>query len=301
MNVGGRPESALLDPAFVRELEALRRRLDIRARSGGAGEHLAKRRGGSAEFHEHRAYAPGDDLRRMDWAAYARTGEPVLKLFRAEEDVVVRLVCDASASLGACDAEGRSKLGVAKRLAAAIGFMALARSERASILPASSLRTNECPPVRGRAGLPALLRSLDAIEAAGGTDLARAIDRVVRQSARPGMLVVISDFFDPGPVCSALRRAAAGGHDVALIQVLTPDEIEPTFEGDLALEDAETGEVVEVTIDASAVEAYLARLASLSADLRSLAKATGGTFLRVRTDAALDEAVRRFVARSVDA
>ncbi len=92
--------AGLLDPAFVRELEALRRRLEIRARSGGGGEHLARRKGSSAEFQEHRAYAPGDDMRRIDWAAYARTGEPVLKLFRAEEDVIARLVVDGSASLG---------------------------------------------------------------------------------------------------------------------------------------------------------------------------------------------------------
>ncbi|HQB43450.1 MAG TPA: DUF58 domain-containing protein, partial [Polyangiaceae bacterium] len=74
--------SALLDAAFLKELEALRRRLEIKARSGSAGDQLAKRRGGSAEFQDHRPYAPGDDLRRIDWAAYARTGEPVLKLFR---------------------------------------------------------------------------------------------------------------------------------------------------------------------------------------------------------------------------
>jgi len=125
------PGSELLGADFVRELEVLRRRLEIRARSGNAGEHLAKRRGGSAEFHEHRAYAPGDDMRRIDWAAYARTGEPILKLFRAEEDVVARLVCDASASLGYGEPP---KLDTARRLAAAIGYMTLARSERAQLM-----------------------------------------------------------------------------------------------------------------------------------------------------------------------
>ena len=72
--------TGLLDPGFALELEALRRRLQVRARSGGGGEHVAKRRGGSAEFLEHRAYTAGDDLRRMDWLAFARTGEPVLNL-----------------------------------------------------------------------------------------------------------------------------------------------------------------------------------------------------------------------------
>src|SRR5262249_4365575 len=115
--------SRLLDAAFVRELEALRRRLEIRARSGQGGEHIARRKGSSAESQEHRAYAPGDDMRRIDWAAYARTGDPVLKLFRAEEDVIARIVCDCSASLGFGEP---SKLDAARKMAAAIGYMALA-------------------------------------------------------------------------------------------------------------------------------------------------------------------------------
>src|SRR5262249_23004735 len=122
---------ALLDPAFLRELEALRRRLAIRVRSGAAGEHTARRRGGAAELLEHRPYAAGDDLRRVDWAAYARSGEPVVKVFHAEEDVVVRLVCDASASMRAGEPP---KSAMMARLAAAIGYMTLAGSERAQIL-----------------------------------------------------------------------------------------------------------------------------------------------------------------------
>src|SRR5215470_18037401 len=160
--------AALLGPDFVRELEVLRRRLEIRVRSGGGGEHLARRRGGSSEFQEHRPYAPGDDLRRIDWAAYARTGEPVLKLFRAEEDVVARLVCDASASLGYGEPP---KLDVARRLAAAVGYMTLARSERAQVFVAGDGLAREHAPSRGRGGLPALLRALEALEPRGGTDL----------------------------------------------------------------------------------------------------------------------------------
>ncbi len=71
---GGTP--SILDPEFVRELEALRRRLEIRARSGAAGEHAAKRRGGAAEFQEHRYYEPGDDLRRVDWLALRGRASP---------------------------------------------------------------------------------------------------------------------------------------------------------------------------------------------------------------------------------
>ncbi len=291
------PGSELLGADFVRELEVLRRRLEIRARSGNAGEHLAKRRGGSAEFHEHRAYAPGDDMRRIDWAAYARTGEPILKLFRAEEDVVARLVCDASASLGYGEPP---KLDTARRLAAAIGYMTLARSERAQLFIAGSGITRESAALRGRSGLPGLLRALDRIDAEGGTDLARAVDTVVQKSHRPGMLVVISDFFDGGPVIEALSRAVKAGHDVVAAQVVAPDEIEPSFEGDWALEDVETGQTVEVTMDPAAIEAYVLRFAGLCEELRAWARRHGAGYLRVRTDEALEGAVRRFVARSVD-
>jgi uncharacterized protein (DUF58 family) len=290
-------DAPLLDAAFVRELEALRRRLEIRARSGAAGEHLARRRGGSAEFQEHRPYAPGDDLRRIDWAAYARSGEPVVKLFRAEEDVIVRLVCDTSASLGV---GAPPKLDVARRFAAAVGYMALAASERAQVFAAGEGVEKEHVPARGRGGLPALLRALDALAPRGGTDLARAIDAVVRRSGRPGLLVVASDFFDPGPVVAALSRAVAAGHDPALVQVVAPEEIEPTLEGDLTLEDAETGATVDVTIDPAVVEAYVLRFAGLCEELRAFARRHGATYVRVRTDEPLEAAVRRFVGRSVD-
>ncbi|MCK6587327.1 MAG: DUF58 domain-containing protein [Polyangiaceae bacterium] len=287
----------LLDAAFVRELEVLRRRLEIRARSGGSGEHIAKRRGGSAEFHEHRAYAPGDDMRRIDWAAYARSGEPVLNLFRAEEDIVARIVCDASASLNYGEP---LKIDAARRLAAAIGYMTLARSERAQVFVAGEGITKESAAMRGRGGLSALLKTLDTIAPGGGTDLAKAIDSVVRRSYRPGLLVTISDFFDSGPVMTALGRAAQGGHDVALVQVVAPDEVEPSFEGDWALEDAETGALVEVTMDAAAIEAYVLRFAGLCEELRTWARRHRATYIRVRTDEPLEPAIRRFVARSVD-
>jgi uncharacterized protein (DUF58 family) len=288
---------ALLDPAFVRELEVLRRRLEIRARSGMSGEHLAKRRGGSAEFHEHRPYAAGDDLRRIDWAAYARSGEPVVKVFRAEEDVMARLVCDTSASL---EAGQPSKLDVAKRLAAAIGYMTLAGAERAQLIATAGGATRDKPPSRGRGGLVPLLRHLEALTPGGRTDLATAVDSVVRKSVRPGMLVVLSDFFDPGPVLSALRRAAGAGHDLVLVQVVAPEEVEPSYEGDWTLEDAETGELVELTMDPAALEAYVLRFAGLCEELRSFARKHRAAYLRVRTDDPLEDAVRRIVARQVD-
>lgn len=289
--------AALLDPAFLHELEVLRRRLDVRARSGAAGERATSRRGGSAEFHDHRPYSPGDDPRRIDWSVMARTGEAFVKLFRAEEDTIVRLLVDASASMRFGDPE---KLGVAKKLAAGLGYMALRKLERAQLWVASGDRARPSSPVRGRAGVAPLLEALSSLEADGTTELARSIDTVVRTSHRAGMLAIFSDFYDPGPVLEALARARAAGHAVCLVQVVSPDEEAPVLEGDLCLVDAETGVEVELTADAEALDAYAARFAGLCEELRGFARTRGATYVRARTDDALEEVVRRIVDGAVD-
>jgi len=277
----------------------------VLVRSGAGGEHTSRRRGSSAEFEDHRPYAPGDDLRRVDWAAFARTGEPVLKLFRAEEDSVIRLLVDASASLAFGTPE---KLEVARRVAAALGYLALAGGQRAQVMvarerePPTSLRGLERieTPHRGRDALPALLRELSAPAAKGSANLARAIDATLQHANRPGLLVLISDFFDPGSVTRALSRAAAAGHQVALIQVLAREEVEPSFEGDYNLIDSETGAAVELSMDASAIDAYVSRLAGLIEELRSWARKHRSSYVRIMNDEPLEGAVRRFVTRAID-
>jgi hypothetical protein len=138
------------------------------------------------------------------------------------------------------------------------------------------------------------------VEGSGGTSLSRAVDAVIQRSPRPGVLAVLSDFLDPGPWDAAIVRAAAAGHDVALVQVLGDAEIAPRLDGDFALEDAETGALVEVTLDAAAIEAYLARLEGLYAALRALAKRVRASYVRAATSEPTIAVVRRLVAHAVD-
>ena len=289
--------SQLLEPGFIRELEALRRRLDIRARSGAMGEHAARRRGGSAEFQDHRPYSPGDDLRRIDWAAFARSGEPVVKLFRTEEDAIGRLALDTSKSL---DFGTPTKFAVGQRIAAAIGYMMLAASQRAQVFAMDETLHTAGKPSRGRGAFAGLARSLSLLRCEGATNLATSIDAIVRRSAKPGWLVVLSDFFDPGAVIGALQRAKAAGHDLALVQVLAAEELNPPYEGDWTLEDAETGATVNVTMDPRAVRAYVLRLTGLCEELRGFCRRHDAVYVRATTDEALEPVVRRFVARAID-
>ncbi len=282
-----------LEPAFVRELEALRRKLVIKTASGRAGEHLSRRRGGSAEFAEHRPYEWGDDPRRIDWLAFARTGEPVVKQFRADEDVILRVLLDTSGSL-----EGE-KLDRAARIAAALGYIGLAQNERVQLIPFADRASVRSRPHRGRGGLPALLRTLDGIVCEGTTSLASAVETSIARG-RPGMLAVISDFLDPSGFEAPLARARAAGHELLLVQVLTPEELEPPWSGDVDLEDAETGERVTLTADVDTIEAYRARLHGLFEMLRGFARKHGATYVRGLTNEPLEAVVRRVVDRRVD-
>ena len=130
-------------------------------------------------------------------------------------------------------------------------------------------------PRRGRGALHRVLSELSHIEAQGAARCPLRCAGYPNAALRPGLLVVLSDFFDAGPVAEELSRLRAQGHSLALVQVLSRMELEPDFEGDLGLVDAETQTELEVTMDAGAIEAYLARLAGLVEELRATAGACG--------------------------
>lgn len=288
--------SRLLEPAFLRRLDALKRQLASKVRSGSLGEGVAPRRGNSSEFREHRAYVAGDDPRRIDWNASARLGSPMLKLFQADEDRVIRLLVDSSASLGFGTP---SKLESAQRLAAALAYLALANSERAQVFVARSeaatLGASSGGARRGRAGFASICRELERIEAQGQLELARAIDTVVARATRPGVLVTLSDFLDSSAYSTSLARARAAGHELILIQILNQEELNPVLDGDYTLEDSETGATLSVTADSDTLTAYLTRLEEQQQSLKQFARRQGGTYVRCSSEQDLETTVREIL------
>lgn len=287
-------------------------RLDVISRRVFAGrlpgERRSKRRGQSVEFDDYREYAPGDDLRHVDWHVVARLDRVLLKLFLEDEDLAFHVVVDASASMrvGAAPNGTPSKLLFAHRLAMALGSIALANQNRVSAsvfgLPgARALRT--MPPARGRRNVERLGRFLleslatDARRAIGdrsATDaFSRAMHEVARSRVGAGVLVVITDLLETGPFERALNDVAGMGFDAYLVQTLAPSELEPEraaaagLAGDLRLTDAETGRVTEVTITPGLIRRYKAKL---EAHLRRVERACMVRGIRhslVRSDADL--------------
>jgi uncharacterized protein (DUF58 family) len=289
---------ALLDPAFLKRLERLR--VEARRAFPGTtkGERRSTRRGSSVEFADFRDYTYGDDLRHVDWNVYARLERLVLRLFVEEEDVRIDLLVDASASMAFGTPE--TKFDYARRVAAALGYLGLASLDRVGAAGFEDQLGPRLRAARGRGQLFALVRHLEQLAVrseGGGTNLAASIARYNRATPRPGILFVISDFFDESDWVRALRELAFRRFDVNLIQVLAPEEVSPPSGGDLLLVDSETGETREVTMNAATAAAYGRALDAHRATLEQLGRTRNIRFAPVTTDTPFEDLILRQLRR----
>ena len=280
--------TSLLDPDFLRRLHRLRLVARRKFAGSAGGWRRSTRRGASVEFADHRAYAPGDDVRRIDWNAYARLEELVLRLYMAEEDLILYLLVDTSKSL---DFGQPSKLDTAKRIAAALSYIALSGSERVSVLPFSSKPGRILPPTRGKRRIGSVLRFLDELEPEGETDLQRTVDALVKRRLRPGLVIVLSDLLDPAGFERPLDRLLAERHEPVIFHVLSREELAPPLGGDFTYIDSERGSRVEVSVDARALRAYQANLARFLESVRSYAKRRGMAYVLAGGDVPFEDAL----------
>ena len=280
-----------LDPGFLRRLERLAIVARRTLKGAGPGERRSRRHGGTVEFADYRGYAPGDDTRRIDWYAYARLGHLFLKLYLEEQDLAVHLLLDQSASMGTGTPE---KLDYARQLALALGYVALAAGDRVQVRAfRGGERGRPLGPLRGRNDLVRLIEHLEEDpEAAGRTSLAGAVRSFLAGHPSHGVVIVLSDLLDPEWE-PALLRLRHSGHEPLVMQVLAPDELEPEVERDHELLDAETGEVVPVALDQTAVAAYRAAVEAFLTRVETTCTRSGIGWVLARTDVPLEELVLR--------
>lgn len=289
-------QEPLLTPDFLRKLEQLTLALTRTFAGHLHGERRSTRRGASVEFADFRNYAPGDDLRYMDWNVYARLEKLFLKLYLEEEDLHLHLLLDSSTSM----AYGAPRKSLAAaRLCAALAYIALCRYDRVSINAIASGITARLPDLRGRQRAFDAFTWLQALPAAGETDFARACREFALRVRRPGLVVLVSDFFGPG-LEEGVRTLVGRKFAVTLMQVLAPEEITPTLTGDLRLVDAETGEAREVTISTGLLAQYTKRLDAHYATLQQMGNRYGVPVMRFRTDEPFEDFVLKYLkARGV--
>lgn len=243
----------------------------------GCGMHATGRGGTGADIADYRDYAAGDDLRHLDWHAFARLGKPYLRLHRREEDRHLVLIIDDSRSMASAGKET-----LARRLAAGLAVAGLHGDERVSVLTHAG---ELLPPVRGRA---AIARALGALSLAPPPGARRRIDRLCADAAargRRGIAVVFSDFLDDGDPAAGLHRLAIAGLEPWAVQILAAGERDPDPPGDADLIDAETGATLAVDSDADLLHRYRAALRRLEGLLAAAARTRAGRFLGLAADA----------------
>ena len=285
----------LLAPDFMRQLD----RLDVLSRKilqgKMQGERRSKKRGQSVEFADYRSYVAGDDLRFIDWNLYARLDRLFLRLFMEEEDLSVSVLFDVSKSMDWGDPR---KLDYAKRVAAALGYIGLVNYNRVHLYSFSDEIVDQLPNLRGRRPIPQMLEFIGQQIGHGAGNLVHACKRFALLQRAKGVVVILSDLFDKGDFASALRALGGERFDVYVIQLLAPQEIDPTsggILGDLRLRDVEDHNIAEVSVSPALIKRYKANLQAYCKHLREQCVRRGATYMVGDTSVPFDTLVLKYL------
>ncbi|MGG1600943.1 DUF58 domain-containing protein [Paenibacillus naphthalenovorans] len=283
-----------LDPKLLLRLEQMSLAAKRRTRGTMQGKRRSKQLGASLEFADYRMYAPGDDIRRFDWGAYARTGKPFIKQFMDEQELQVNLYIDVTRSMGfPLEEAAGNKLMYARQLAACIGYMALSGYDRVSARLFSDRIVRELPMLRGKGSVHRLVRFLSEAEAESGGDIADAVMKPGAIPRQPGMTWIFSDFLYESGIEEALNYLLAARQEVVVVQVLSEEEVRPALTGDLRLIDSESGTGKEVAVTARVIEAYQAAIRQYTHGLKQFCHERGMTYVLATTDVPVADAVLR--------
>jgi uncharacterized protein (DUF58 family) len=261
---------------FLRKLEYLHV-VSKRALAGqNRADRLSPKRGRGLEFADHRPYAAGDDYRHIDWKAYQRLNRLLLRLFDEERDLSIYLMLDVSRSMAE-----PAKFDMARRIAAALCYVGLAHLDRLTIIPFGDDLGHESSPGRGKGRIFRVFESLEQLEASGPTDLRAACKAFASRPRQLGLVVIISDFLEPGSSSTQHEAEKSGraagdahnadttapqaglkilrtiGHDVFAVHVTSERDRDPGVFGMIRFVDAENGAMREIEVTPRLAAAYV--------------------------------------------
>jgi uncharacterized protein (DUF58 family) len=281
-----------LDASTLQRLDTLALITRKSMATGRPGRRRSPLAGTSMEFADYRRYAPGDDFRRIDWRAYARLERIFLRVFEAEENLNVTILLDCSNSM---QHGNPSKASLASSIAAALSYVAI-KCEDGVIFGALTDRLAAYRRVgSGKHALWMIGDFLNHLPDSGPTDLNRALYDLGRVVNSPGLTIVISDFLTQSGYQIGLRSVRQLRQEVALLQILSPDEIEPDVQGDWQLRDSEGSGNVDVSGTPAVLQAYQQRLLIFMQDLASFAHAQTMTYAMIPSDTDLIDVVQRLL------
>ncbi|WP_408889011.1 DUF58 domain-containing protein [Myxococcus faecalis] len=286
----------LLDAQTLARLKGVKLRARAVMEGVLSGLHKSPHQGQSVEFAEHKEYAPGDELRHLDWKAYGKFDKYYVKRFEHETNLRAVMVVDASASMG-YQSGALSKLEVATTLAGALSYLLVRQQDAAGLALLTGGKWKDVPPRASAGHLNVLLDTLDATAAGGTTDLGSAADHLAEVLPRRSTVIVLSDLLDEKQ--DALKRVLAlrqRKNDVSLFHVVDPAELTFPFDDPTLFMDMEGEGRIEVN-PREIKESYLEEFHAFLANVKTSCAEADVDYELVRTDEKLDDVLLRYLAR----
>ncbi len=262
-------------------LESIQRLRIIANRVRGGGRFADQRSrdlGSGLEFRDFRPYAPGDDIRKVDWNIYRRLGRVFLRLFEEHEDLPLYLMPDVSPSMFL---EDPPRIHAALRTSLALAAISLGHHDSVGVFPFAETLDQLVRPQSGKNRLFHFAERLASVEAGKGTDTAAAIRRLGALNLRQGLLVIISDFFDPAGLDVVLESLGHLRHRLLLVQLIRKSDRNPDVTGDLRLVDCESGATSDVSVTAATLARYEEAYDAFTEQLSNFARRRGAGLVQL--------------------
>ena len=275
----------LFDPDFLAALAPFSLHARRVARDGRPAEQVSRDRGFGLEFADFKSYVPGDDLRAIDWNIYRRLGRLFIRVFEEHRDLPVYLLIDRSSSMYL---ETPPRIGAGVRVALALASIALGQHDSVGLFSFSGVLNVDARAAAGKHRLVSFAERLAALDERDRTDLTGILGELAGHRLRQGLLVVVSDFFDPQGADEIARALALCRHRLLLVQLVRKTDADPTLHaevhGDVRLRDCESGDAVDLTITPATLARYRQSYREFNDRLTEFATGHDAGFVRVDAD-----------------
>ncbi len=279
---------AIIDTSLLEKLERLTIHWQKSLPGLVGGHNMSRFAGSGQEFLDHRHFHHGDDMRAVNWRVFLRLEKLFLKMFQLEPRIPVRLLVDCSRSM---ETGAVSKFDYARKLAAALCYVGLVRLDSICLQPFSDRLSDAFTAGGGRHRFQPAANFLAGVKPGGKTNFLEVSRQFVSSYPQRGLVIVISDFLDDVDCEKPLQFLSDFGHEIILVQLWAAEDRNPPWEGELDLEDAETGQRVELSFDSDARAMYSAAFDEFSQGLRRVAMRNSGRYVGLQTDIPVDEAI----------
>jgi uncharacterized protein (DUF58 family) len=276
--VGNGQITSLLSNRDLDRLARLRLNASRRFTNRARGEHFASKGGTSTEFCDYRDYAPGDDVRFVDWNIFARIEKPYLKQFHHEEELHVAIIVDGSNSMLFED-----KYVLARRVATALGVVGLRGHEKVSVTVVGNGGAQRLQPTSGRTSMRKLFAFMEGLESGGERAFDRGIETFLRRHHGRGVAILLSDFLSAEDFQRPFNLLNSAGLEIFALQILGPTELSPELNGDLRFVDSETQATLDITSAGDLLALYQEYREGHAGRLAELCRQRNGRFLTVST------------------